>query len=122
MSTPTHDDIAQRARQLWREHGSPAGRDDELWLMAERQLLAKAANAEAAPAPQDPAFIERIKTETAAESVVENHISPAIPDQEAIQAALQKQSARAPQVPHHTGPPAKPPVSGKPVWNKPHSS
>jgi hypothetical protein len=35
---PAHDRIAERARQLWMERGSPGGRDLEHWLEAERQL------------------------------------------------------------------------------------
>lgn len=113
MNSPTHEEISRRAYQLWHEYGSPAGRDDEIWSIAERQLTAKAAAADPAAA---------VQAETAAESLVEYHISPAIPDQEAIQAALQKQTARAPQVAHHTGPHAKPPVTGKPLHDRPHSS
>jgi hypothetical protein len=30
--------IAQRARQLWVAYGRPAGRDEQIWLEAERQL------------------------------------------------------------------------------------
>lgn len=110
---PTHDEISRRAYQLWHEYGSPTDRDLEIWLNAERQLTAKAAAADPVAAAQ---------SETAAESLVEYHISPAIPDQEAIQAALQKQTARAPQIAHHTGPHAKPPVTGKPLHDRPHSS
>jgi hypothetical protein len=33
-----HDIIAQRAEAIWRERGSPAGRDLDHWLEAERQL------------------------------------------------------------------------------------
>ena len=122
MNSPTHDDIAKRAYQLWHEYGSPASRDAEIWLNAERQLTAKAAAATPAAAPAGGNFAERVKAETAAESVVEYQISPAIPDQEAITAALQKQSARAPQAPHHTGLHAKPPETGKPLYARPHSS
>ena len=35
---PSHDEIATRAEALWREKECPQGRDDELWLEAERQL------------------------------------------------------------------------------------
>jgi hypothetical protein len=37
-ATPTHDDIALRAYVLFEQAGSPAGRDVEFWLEAERQL------------------------------------------------------------------------------------
>lgn len=36
---PLHDNIAARARELWEGYGRPAGRDVEIWLEAERQLL-----------------------------------------------------------------------------------
>ena len=35
---PTHDEIAERAREIWNSEGQPAGRDDEIWLTAEQQL------------------------------------------------------------------------------------
>jgi hypothetical protein len=111
--TPTHDEIALHAQHLWQDRGCPAGIDTEIWLEAERQLNGnKSTNPTAA----------RASAEMAAESVVEYHISPAVPQQEAIQAAIQKQAARAPQVPTHTGRKVKPPETGKPVWSKPHSS
>lgn len=36
---PTHDDIARRARELWEGYERPQGRDEQIWLEAERQLL-----------------------------------------------------------------------------------
>jgi hypothetical protein len=119
MNTPTHDEIALQAEQLWRKRGCPGGRDEEIWFEAERQL-SKDSPPEAGRKADS--FTNRAKAETAAESVVEYQISPAVSEQEAINAALQKQAARAPQVPHHLGPKAKPPESGKPLWDKPHSS
>jgi hypothetical protein len=38
MRSPTHDDIAQRARELHEKSGYAGGRDLEFWLEAERQL------------------------------------------------------------------------------------
>jgi hypothetical protein len=35
----THDEIARRAYQLWEQRGRPQGRDLELWLEAERQIV-----------------------------------------------------------------------------------
>lgn len=35
----THQDISRRARELWEGYGRPTGRDEEIWLEAERQLL-----------------------------------------------------------------------------------
>lgn len=100
MNTPTHDEISRQAYQLWRNHECPAGRDTEFWLEAERKLN------------EDPA----------AESAVENPLSTAQPEQKSIQAAMQKERARAPQVAQHTVPKTLPPQTGKPLWPQPHSS
>lgn len=35
---PTHQQIAQRALEIWMRHGCPPGEDRENWLEAERQL------------------------------------------------------------------------------------
>ncbi len=35
----TQESISQRARELWERYGRPEGRDNEIWLEAERQLL-----------------------------------------------------------------------------------
>jgi hypothetical protein len=124
MKNPSHEAVAQRARQIWQKYGRPSGRDPEIWFEAERQLStapdakSQEGNGSAANAPTT----ERLKSETAAESVVEHHISPPIPQEEAIKAALQKQEARAPIEPHKTAPKPKPPETGKPLWDKPHSS
>lgn len=37
-SSVSREDISQRARELWEGYGRPAGRDQEIWLEAERQL------------------------------------------------------------------------------------
>jgi hypothetical protein len=36
----SHDDITQCARELWAQQGCPEGRDEAIWLEAERRLLA----------------------------------------------------------------------------------
>jgi len=36
---PTYDDIDERALELWECYHRPEGRDEEIWLQAERQLL-----------------------------------------------------------------------------------
>jgi hypothetical protein len=38
MPKPTEDQIRQRAHQLWELAGRPDGRDEEIWLEAEREL------------------------------------------------------------------------------------
>lgn len=37
--TPHHEEISKRARELWEKYERPSGRDEEIWLEAERQLL-----------------------------------------------------------------------------------
>jgi len=41
-STPTSDQAASLAYALWERAGRPAGRDQEFWLKAERQLATEA--------------------------------------------------------------------------------
>ncbi len=36
---PLQEKITRAARDLWQRYGSPAGRDEEIWLEAERQVL-----------------------------------------------------------------------------------
>lgn len=38
VQNPSHDEISNRARDLWLSHGSPESRDEEFWLTAEREL------------------------------------------------------------------------------------
>jgi len=113
MTTPTHDEITLEAHQLWHNYGCPAGRDTEIWLEAERKLNKN-------PAPNT--FAARVTAEAASESEVENLLSPAESEQMSIQAAMQKDDARAPTVPRHTGPKTKTAETGKPLWTRPHSS
>lgn len=47
---PSHEQIAIRAELLWKAQGSPAGRDEQIWLEAERQLFDEAREIIAAPA------------------------------------------------------------------------
>lgn len=44
-----HAEIARRARELWEQEGRPAGRDEEIWLEAERQL--RGINSTESPTP-----------------------------------------------------------------------
>ena len=37
-ATLTHEQIAQRAHQIWEKRGRPAGQDEKNWLEAEAQL------------------------------------------------------------------------------------
>ncbi len=118
MKNPSHDEIAVKAHGLWKDRGCPEGIDNEIWLEAERQLRDGGK-----PGPESgDAFKRRVQAEAAAESRDEFHLSAATTEQQAIQAAVQKQAARAPQVPHHTSPKGKPAPPGKPLYDKPHSA
>ena len=132
--SPTHEEITQRAQEIWQRYGSPGGRDTEIWLEAERQLTGGSDNSAESDSTQYESprttseskgavkLADRLTSETAAESIVEHHISPAIPDDAAVRAALQKKDARAPQFPTKSAPKSKPAETGKPLWDKPHSS
>jgi hypothetical protein len=37
----THEEISARAQAIWEQQGRPHGRDDQIWLEAERQLGAR---------------------------------------------------------------------------------
>lgn len=37
----SHEQIAARAEELWRQRGSPSGQNDAIWLEAEAELKAK---------------------------------------------------------------------------------
>jgi len=39
--TPTHEQISERARQIYKATGQVEGRDMDNWLQAEKQLLAE---------------------------------------------------------------------------------
>jgi hypothetical protein len=38
MPNPAEDQIRARAHELWEQAGKPQGREDELWLLAEKDL------------------------------------------------------------------------------------
>lgn len=122
-NSPTEQDIAQRARDLWLERGQPTGQDLQIWLEAERQLKTpvgaanvpspsegrgngKTQSSQTASDPQSEdlkpgasAQIDRLRGEMASESEVEFQITPAQSVDGSIQAALQSRDARAPQKP-----------------------
>jgi hypothetical protein len=39
----SEDAVRVRAHDLWEQHGCPAGRDDEFWVRAERELIEETA-------------------------------------------------------------------------------
>ncbi len=107
MNTPTHQEITQRAHQLWEEAGQPVGRDLDIWLEAERQAAAGLTRVHATglTSPQHP-------------------LTDSPPDPAAVRdlEARQKRDARAPRQAATHGHRAAPPESGKPLYDRPHSS
>ena len=134
-NSPTHEEIAHRAQEIWQQTGNPGGRDTEIWLEAERQLMAGTEDSDSSPSAHESSqttseskgavrLADRTP-ENSGESIVEHHISPAsptIPYEATAKAAWQKQEARAPKVPTKNAPKSQPAESGKPLWDKPHSS
>ncbi len=49
--TPSHDQIAVRAYEIWLGRGKPEGTDHEDWVEAERQLSQRALDPQKATAP-----------------------------------------------------------------------
>ncbi len=100
---PSHEDIARRAHEIWTARGNTHGYDIGHWLEAERELMLEAS----ADSP----------------TTHESPSSANSPDAFAALATQQKNAARAPQLQHgKNAPHAAPPESGKPLWDKPHSS
>lgn len=94
MNSPSHEEIATRAYSIWQQDGCPRGRDLDIWLNAERQLTGESARSGQS---NSLSFVDRAREETAAESVVEYQITPAVEDQEAIKAAVPEQLAKPPR-------------------------
>jgi len=118
MNKPTHEDIAQKAYALWQERGRLHGTDTEIWLEAER-LLSEPAGEPTAAAQE---ATEEVKAEASTPTTIKAPATPTRPDKQTAIAEVQKAEARAPQVPHHTAPAAKPAPPGKPIWDKPHGA
>lgn len=124
----THEEITHRAKQIWSSRGSPSGCDTEIWCEAERQLTIVSPEAEETgsvkshPSPGSPGR-NPIETEAAAGHLHGSAAPAPSPDATAAKAAIQKSASRAPQYQHGSNAwkPA-PPESGKPLWDKPHSS
>ncbi len=103
---PTHEAIVQRARKIWEAEGNPSGRDTEIWLTAEQQLSIPAEEKIAGAVPISPAQVAaHLKSETAAESVVEFSLPSSTPEDIAVQAALQTPATRGNKPPGKTAPP-----------------
>ena len=118
MNKPSHDEIAVRAYQLWESRGGIHGIDTDTWLEAELELTARAQ----AATPEAARLTESVKAQASTPTTIKAPLSPAIPDREHALAEAQKAEARAPQIPNHAGPKAKPAPPGKPIWDKPHGA
>lgn len=114
-NAPTHDEVTQRAQEIWRQRGSPSGLDMEIWLEAERQLsIASSATSESSQGESQAAEVSNEATKETP--------PPPDPIEVAAKVEQQKNEARAPKLPKKKAPKAAPPESGKPLWSKPHSS
>jgi hypothetical protein len=129
-NSPSHEEITQRAREIWQQSGSPDGHDTEIWLEAERQLLAGTQDPDSSSAThQSPrttseskgavTLSDKISSDSSSSGTVEHAIRP---DEAAVKAARQKKEARAPKFPTKDNPKAPPAETGKPLWDRPHSS
>ncbi|ACB73651.1 DUF2934 domain-containing protein [Opitutus terrae] len=67
-----HDAISARAREIWRARGEPSGEDVEIWLQAERDLVASGA-IPASPPPPLPRSARR--TKVAADEIDERELA-----------------------------------------------
>jgi hypothetical protein len=68
-----NDEISRRAKELWAQYGKPSGRDEDIWLEAECQLLGTDAYARAVQCG------EAAVPPAAADTAVENSASPIKP-------------------------------------------
>lgn len=106
MKTPTHDEVAHGAHQIWQDSGCTDGRDVENWLEAEHLLATelKPASVPTAAPEAAPVFNESFRERAAVDAAVE-----------------QRHVARAPITSRKSAPKAKPSETGKPLWQQPHS-
>ncbi|MBC8011737.1 MAG: DUF2934 domain-containing protein [Burkholderiales bacterium] len=108
MKTPTQEEVAHAAHQIWQDKGCVDGCDVENWLEAEHLLTTSLSASGSAKA-----------TVTSDAAPVFNE---AFRDRAPAEAALaQQHEARAPITPKKSTVKAKPPETGKPLWNQPHS-
>jgi hypothetical protein len=115
----SHDDISRKAYALWEQRGRPWGFESEIWLDAESQLRAEAREAEETRQSNVENVARRADDRGEAHAAA---TTPTTVDHRTATAEVQKREARAPQVPHHTGPKPQPAPPGKPIWSKAHSS
>lgn len=130
-NSPSHESVTQRAQQIWHDRGCPGGQDTEIWLEAERQL-AMTASAHNTPSSSEGRGNGNSQSGLGATDpkvAPPTHERPSdasaghpTPGEASALSAQQKKNARGPKQPAKTAPKAKPPESGKPIWDKPHSA
>lgn len=108
MNFPTHEEISQRAHQLWQDSGC-AGNAETHWLEAERQLSERTSSSHSDPGVTGSSLHQTLSAGYSTKAVEQRE-------------AQQKREARAPQLPTHTAPKTVPAATGKPLWSQPHSS
>ncbi len=129
--SPTYDEITRRAKEIWNGQGCPTYRDAAIWLDAERQLTAVSPEQPSHPSVETRSTpVEHVRdsstmieTKSGAEHFPK--ITAPAPESDAIKAiaAFQRKAANNPRRPtHKNAPKSAPTESGKPVWDKPHSS
>ncbi len=119
MKTPTHDEIARQAHHIWKDRGCPANCDTDLWLEAEQHL---STTHSAESEHRNDAYATYARGFDRPENPLQYQVPATTRERGAAFADQQKEEARAPQVPRHTGPKGKPAETGKPIWSKSHSS
>jgi len=116
INSPSHEEIARRAQEIWHDRGCPNGNDTAIWLEAEREL----ADSHAA---HDTDLAEPVEAAPVTRRSHGSDAPPPSPGEMAAKASIQKEAARAPQLQHgKNAPKLAPTESGKPLWDKPHSS
>jgi len=75
QASPSHDQIAKRARELWERQGRPQGQDLQHWLDAERQLRGQAKPTGAPPGKHS--VDESMEAERRLDGLIEQPPSPA---------------------------------------------
>ena len=129
-NAPTHEEVTRRAEEIWSARGRPSGQDEEIWHEAERQL--KAASVKNAPSEAQGRGNGNSQASEATTGAgvrpsessrpAEAASPPPSPAETSAKASQQKKTARAPKLPGKTAPKSPPAETGKPLWDKPHSS
>src|SRR5215204_6259088 len=114
-NTPSHEEVARRAEEIWKAQGCPTDRDTEIWFEAERQLSSRTATPSPSGGAQDRGNGNSQPGSAAGSSTTadpqppesgatEDKIPPASPIQAEAQSAQLKKSSRAPKSATKTAP------------------